>query len=128
MTKRTGAKARAKPAEARALPFAAFLCALALLTIVGVVYLQTRTFGFVRDDEPLNLTQNRLLNGPTGIHLGAIWTQAYEGLYIPLSYSAWALLKVLGIAFMGPVPPFHASLFHLTSVFLHGVNVLLVFA
>lgn len=101
--------------------------ALALVAVVAVVYLQTLSFAFVRDDEPLNLTQNPLLNGPNGARLGLVWTRPYEGLYIPLSYTVWEVLKVLGIALMGPTPPFHAPLYHLANVVLHGINVLLVF-
>jgi tetratricopeptide (TPR) repeat protein len=100
--------------------------ALALVAVVALVYLQTLSFGFVRDDEPLNLTQNPLLNGPTGSHLGLLWTRSYEGLYIPLSYTVWAVLRALGVALMGPTPPFHPQIFHLANVLLHAANVVLV--
>jgi len=50
------------------------------------VFFQSSEFGFVWDDERTHLTANQeLMEG----NLERFWRKPYEGLYIPLSYTAW---------------------------------------
>ncbi len=79
-------------------------------------------FSFLRWDDPVNVTENPLLLRPSWASLGQIWNAAYEGLYVPLTYSAW--LAVVAIAGLPPSP----AVFHGLNAVTHLVNVLLVFA
>lgn len=79
-------------------------------------------FSFLRWDDPVNVTENPLLLRPSWASLGQIWNAAYEGLYVPLTYSVW--LAVVAIAGTPPSP----AVFHGLNTVTHLVNVLLVFA
>ena len=105
----------------------ACLIALTLLTFGAV-----SGFDFLNWDDNIHVYQNpQLLVGLSGI--GYFWTHPYEHLYIPLSYSVYALL--LSMARIGPgiqpisqtAPLFDPHIFHLANLVLHVANVIGVF-
>jgi tetratricopeptide (TPR) repeat protein len=74
---------------------------------------------FVFDDS-MNIVDNPMLHEGLAKSLAAIWTQTYAGMYIPVTYTAWALLTwSLGTG--------SAYYFHLTNVIVHLANAWLVF-
>lgn len=97
-----------------------------LLVATFAVYVQSISYGFVRDDEPINLTQNPYLNSPSGTHILPFWKAPF-GMYIPITYTVWGWLKYIGETIWGQSPPFHAPLYHLVNCVFHAGNVFLLF-
>ena len=95
---------------------------IALLLFVSSLLLYSRTvfYGFVWDDERVNLTSNKtLMQGD----MVSFWQKPYQGLYIPVSYTVWSLVKKIFYA-NEKISPFA---FHCLNVITHSVNCVLVF-
>ena len=88
------------------------LAPLALL----VVYFTSLRFGFLTWDDDVNITANPSL---LGARWSELWGQSYYGLYVPVSYTAWALLAKLGM-----VPLY----FHAANLLVHLLNGILCYA
>lgn len=87
------------------------------------MFFQTSEFEFVWDDERTHLTANRdLMEG----NLGRFWRQPYEGLYIPLSYTAWYGISRIAHSH-SKAEGLNPRSFHLANITLHALNCLLVF-
>lgn len=108
---------------------------LIALLLVGAAWFTFSGVGqnhFVLLDDDLHITNNPLLNTPSTDFAG-IWRAPYQGLYIPVTYSVWAVEKALlerywGIWGNGPMPKeAGAALFHYTNWALHVANTFLVF-
>src|SRR3989339_127357 len=100
---------------------------LLLLLVPLIIFLQTKDFWFVWDDDRYHLQPHPYIQQLTWDNLVKIWTEIYVGMYIPVSYTVWGLLKPLG-QMLSPTPvDFYAPLYHLTNVVLHILNVILVF-
>ena len=107
-------------------------CVVALLTLA--VYCRILGFSFTNYDDITNVTSNPYFNPVTPHNLGYLWTHGYNELYMPVTYTIWAICAYLGPlsrpiyvpgggnVFMDP------TLFHGVSLFLHTANALLVFA
>jgi hypothetical protein len=85
-----------------------------LLLAVAVVTVYHRALGhqFLNWDDTAQIHQNPHLQHP-----GMFWTRPFQGIYMPLTYSAWSLLSLT----VGLQPaPFHLLnlLFHLGSTWL----------
>ena len=93
---------------------------LILIFVPFVLFWQTTGFELVWDDVSPNLTKNPYLNPPSFNNLLYFWKESYEKLYIPLAYTLWGSLKILGSNM-----PFG---YHLANVILHTFNGILVFA
>ncbi len=93
-----------------------------LLVVTFFIYGRTINYDFVWDDERLHLSNNpALVEGK----LLQFWQKPYEGLYIPVSYTAWGLLyKIAPKDEQGHLKP---QLFHAANILLHMLNGLLVF-
>jgi tetratricopeptide (TPR) repeat protein len=50
---------------------------------------------FTSWDDPFNVAKNPLLNPPTLYGLGLFWTRPFMAIYIPLTYTAWALIALV---------------------------------
>lgn len=100
---------------------AALLVLVTFLTFVPVL-----DADFVTWDDPINVTANPYINPVTPAHLVHLWTHAYQKLYVPVAYTAYAAVAALSHA-----RSVHATLpplpFHLTSLCLHVTNTILVF-
>ncbi|CAN5368765.1 tetratricopeptide repeat protein [soil metagenome] len=94
-----------------------------LLVLVFFIYGPSIGYDFVWDDERTHLTSNTYL---TEGDFGHFWQEPYEGLYIPVSYTAWGLIyKVTDIDAKGHPDP---ATFHIINLLLHLLNGWLVFA
>jgi len=81
-----------------------------------IVFAQTAGFDFVNWDDDLNVLENR---GVTQFELKQIWTETVIGNYNPLPITTFAIEHALvGL---------DASLYHITNVALHLINVVFVF-
>ena len=82
---------------------------------------------------PLHITDNPYLNPVTLPHVLHFWQKPYHNLFIPVSYTAYALLALsrtarhaLPDAARG-MSPYDPHVFHAANLVLHLLNVLLVF-
>ena len=74
-------------------------------------------FEFLDIDDTIHLHDNLNLNSLSG--LATLWSSPYFDLYIPVTYTFWALVKyIFGL---------HAGVFHLFNLFFHILNSYLVF-
>ncbi len=105
-------------------------CIWALLILLPLVnFWPVLEFGFVWDDEVCHLHDNPHMNTVNWESVKYFWLNSHEGMYIPVTYTAWSLLKY-GQDVWGKenTEPFSSSLFHLVNLILHIANGLLVFA
>jgi protein O-mannosyl-transferase len=80
---------------------------------------------FIRLDDYAHLFENPQLRRMSISGLGALWTKPYFNLYIPVTYSVWWALTMIGSLF-GELGQ-NAWLFHAINLAVHLVNVTLVF-
>ena len=101
-----------------------------LLVVVAVVIVFGRSVGFdfVSLDDEVHLVRNPYLNPFTLHGLAAFWTEPYQGLYIPATYTAWGLLTFPArvLPSMPGGPTLDPAIFHLANVALHAANAVLV--
>jgi protein O-mannosyl-transferase len=92
---------------------------------VGCVlpFLQVLSHGFIGVDDQMHTYLNPFLNGRAPGGIWTFWTSAYGGLYIPVTYTAWAVIHAMG----GGGATWNALPFHCTNLILHAVNSLLAF-
>src|SRR5689334_10947340 len=84
--------------------------ALAMLAVCGAVcFHQVIWFGYLPWDDYENITRNPNLHGNLGRGLLNIWTHAYDGLYIPLTYTSWWFKRLV----------------HASAVWCHAANLIL---
>ncbi|HHH11228.1 MAG TPA: hypothetical protein ENK23_04045, partial [Sorangium sp.] len=103
---------------------------LLVLTAASVaLFAQTLTFDFVDWDDPLNVVKNPLLKPPTWGKVLYFWRKPFGGLYIPVTYSFFALEAWIDHALPGgDVDRLRPWVFHAGNVVLHAACVALVFA
>ena len=83
---------------------------------LSLLFLPTLFFSFVTASDAVHVTRNARLWAP----FAAVWTSPFEGLYIPVTYSAWWSLARVSRWFTGHLD---ASWFHGLNWALHGFNV-----
>ncbi len=100
-----------------------------LIIIPLAVYWQAIGFDFVWDDRNPNLIENQYLQNPTLENVLHFWVKPYAQMYIPMSYTGWALVKQIGhiIPFGEPEDGFNPFAFHLCNILFHILNGLLIF-
>ena len=96
-----------------------------LVILPLLIYAQVYDFEFVWDEisKPTNHLNNPFVEYPSWTNFTQIFTQPYYGMYIPVSYLLWGILKALAELLSLPVN----SIFHLSNVVVHIINGLLVF-
>jgi len=99
--------------------------ALVLLVALSAVYAQALSYPFVWDDVLVHLHHNPHFQPFSMAQLLAIWSQPYEGLYVPVAYTLWGSLSLLSEAVTGS--RFSLELFHGTNLLLHWINAQLVY-
>ncbi|MFV1994790.1 MAG: hypothetical protein ACC661_05085, partial [Verrucomicrobiales bacterium] len=102
-----------------------------LVLLVVLVFGTTLSHDFVRWDDQLNFYENPHLTGDTEGGIGWCWKGAYEGLYIPLTYSLWTVLwnvapRATDLS-LSPQPIADPAVFHLANLLVHLGSVLLVY-
>jgi len=104
-----------------------FIYGALLSVLVIILFGNTISFGFVRDDT-FHLHRNPALQSLTWAHLVEIWTESYWRLYIPVTYTLWAIIRPVGELFFGPsTGGFAPEMYHLANILLHAANGVLVF-
>lgn len=99
---------------------------LALLLLPTAVVLSPVLLGdFIRLDDYSHLFDNPHLRRMSVSGLAALWTKSYFNLYIPVTYSLWWAVTMLGSLF-GTLPH-NAWLFHALNLAIHLANASLVF-
>ncbi|MDP8226823.1 MAG: tetratricopeptide repeat protein [Candidatus Celaenobacter polaris] len=102
---------------------------LLLILIPIAVYWQCTSYEFVWDDTDPNLIENRYLQYPSFKNVLHFWTKPYAQMYIPVPYTAWALIKEIG-SFLPcgqKVDGFNPFAFHLFSILFHIFNGIFIF-
>ena len=102
------------------------LLPLLVLALTFAAFSEVGGFGFVSWDDELHVTENPWLHPVTPAHVWHFWRMSYQGLYIPLSYTVYALLALL--ARDPTTQALNPHVFHVANLILHLANVLLVFA
>ncbi|MFH1303661.1 MAG: tetratricopeptide repeat protein [Planctomycetota bacterium] len=101
---------------------------LLYLVLILLIFSRCLTYPLLDWDDHLHLTDNPHLNPVSFEGLRKIWTEPYEGLYIPLSYTFFALEVSLTRLFDSQENSVLApSIFHAGSLILHLVNSLLIY-
>ncbi len=115
------------PSSRRRVVLSVAIIALACVAVFG----RSVGFDFVAYDDQIHVYNNPYLTPPTWANVAYIWRVPYEHLYIPLSYSVFALLCAIArrpaTAMSDPASAFDPHVFHTVNVALHIVNALLVF-
>ena len=122
---------------ARRSPIRVLWLALVLVAATFATFGRSLGFGFVLVDDDKNVYDSALVHPEAGElteRLGRIWAEPYYKLYIPVTYSTWALVAQSALVpeerveehplarnRLAPRP------FHLANLCLHAVCVLLVF-
>lgn len=102
-----------KPANKKYLVI--FLFALSFL-----LYAKTTNYSFVWDDERIHLTNNeQFVKGD----IKSFWTEPYSGMYIPVSYTTWTIIKGVTSSKKELSP----RVFHVLNILTHSINCVLVF-
>ena len=112
------------PQRLRRMPLIAIYPLLLLVTAIAL-YLPTIDFGTVWDDMVVHMWYKKTNPPVTLGRIADLWGESHQGLYIPLTYSFWMLVKGLNEA-LG----WHATdpaLFHALNVLLHAINAVLVY-
>ncbi|SMM97954.1 hypothetical protein SPONN_797 [uncultured Candidatus Thioglobus sp.] len=99
----------------------------ALLIILPlIIYAQVYDFSFVWDDngtDEVRHLNNPFVLNPSSESFGQLFSESYFGMYIPVSYLFWGMLKWFSELFSLPLN----SVLHLSNVVVHIINGLLVF-
>jgi protein O-mannosyl-transferase len=112
-----------------------FLFAALIAVAAALTYRSVTRAELVLLDDDIHITQDLYLR--SGASLGAIWKEPFQGLYVPVTYTAWAAQKALFSRYWGnwragekasrPLDAL-AHLCHWTNLLLHVGCSLLVFA
>ena len=70
------------------------LCRWIIFVLPWLVFGQTFFYDFLWDDSRLHLHSNPYLVDISLANLRQFWTAPYQGMYIPLTYTLWGLLKL----------------------------------
>src|SRR5215813_6421198 len=100
---------------------------LALVTLA--VFWQVHNHAFVLWDDGLHVYENPYLQALTFDNIKAIWREPYVELYIPLTYTLWALIAAVARGGSpGPTggSPFAPEFFHTLNLLVHLLSVLVV--
>lgn len=109
-------------------------CTLCLVLAVLIVYAPAAAFDFVRWDDDINVYNNPYLHPVSLASVRHFWLAPYQQLYVPLSYTVWAILakiastRIASTAVTGGVVDLDPHVFHCANIALHLANVLLVFS
>ncbi len=100
-----------------------------LTAAVFLVYWQVRNFEFVTWDDNIHIYENSFLLNPSFNNVLFFWSNFYELLYIPASYTVWSGLAMLSqmLSHGEEAKSLNPMVFHLANLFFHIVNTLLVF-
>src|SRR5882672_970376 len=108
------------------IPYAvATVLVVVTLAVFGPVY----SYEFVLWDDGLHVFENPYLQSLTFDNILALWREPYGELYIPLTYTVWALTAAasrLGQANPTAAFPLHPQFFHTLNLLVYVGSVLVV--
>jgi len=105
-----------------------WLVAVGLMAAVWLVFGQSWRYEFLTWDDEQHLLVNPHINPPSWEGLRQIWIEPYWGLYIPLSYTFFALEALLALRSTAEGgTTLQPWVFHVGNLLLHSGCVLLVF-
>ncbi len=97
------------------------------LSCIGFfLYSQAIKHGFVRDDT-FHLLKNPYLQNISLSNIKQFWIDSYWRLYIPVTYTTWAVFKPIGNLFASGQAMFNSSTYHLLNILIHVLNSILVY-
>ncbi|MFW6224718.1 MAG: tetratricopeptide repeat protein [Bacteroidota bacterium] len=97
------------------------------LSCIGLLlYSQAIKYGFVRDDT-FHLLKNPYLQNISFSNIKQFWVDSYWRLYIPVTYTTWAILKPIGDLFTSSQALFNSGAYHLLNILIHILNSILVY-
>ena len=80
---------------------------------------------FLGIDDKVNILQNPNISSLSWKNMGNIWKEPYFHMYIPLTYSLWALIAAISrVLFVGNLV---GGVFHIFNILLHVLNSFLVY-
>src|ERR1700723_3837298 len=100
---------------------------LSLLFVVLLVYGQVVGFQLLTWDDDIHLTKNPYLDPVSWSNVGHFWVEPYENLYIPVSYTFYAVETLVARWSSEPGALLDPRVFHVGNLLLHAACVLLVF-
>lgn len=96
-----------------------------LIILPIILFWQTTNFSFVWDDNRIHLAANPLLQTISFENIKNIWAET-KGMYMPVTYTFWALLKPIGESISG-MQGFNPFIYHLINLIFHLFNGILVY-
>ncbi len=123
------ARTRRSPAQhaARARSLVPWMAA-GLTVVCLIVYTRTCGFGSLSLDDAKHIFENPAMNPPSLAGILHFWTAPYFGLYIPITYTLWAVAAVVGWRGGRPPTAIDPAIFHGLNVAVHAANAVLVFS
>lgn len=106
-----------------------YFIVLLLILATLAVFWPVCSFDFLIWDDDVNVYENPYLNPPTLEGVLRFWQKPYALLYIPLTYTVWAMEAKLSL-FLAPAGfgiKLNPQVFHTANLVFHLFNVLLVF-
>jgi len=102
---------------------AAAVCAVVILVFGGIV-----THDWVEFDDTIHVIENPSFFPVSWHGLAGFWTRPYRNLYVPMSYMLYAgeCVATRSLYGDGPTAALRPGLFHVVSLMLHAVSVVLV--
>jgi|WetSurMetagenome_2_1015567.scaffolds.fasta_scaffold04945_6 protein O-mannosyl-transferase len=104
-----------------------FLLLLVVLAVPLFRFYEVVGFDFVSFDDGLHIFGNPRMRAVSKETVAGFWKKPYQNLYVPVSYTFWSLLAVIGKT-DDVNRPFSPSVFHLADLILHLINTLLLYA
>jgi hypothetical protein len=91
-----------------------------LLVLTFIIYGRTISYDFVWDDQRSHLNAHEdLMQG----NMKALWSGTYDGMYIPVTYTMWSVMKNVG----RKGDELNPKTFHFANVLVHAANVSILF-
>jgi protein O-mannosyl-transferase len=85
------------------------------------LYFKVKGFDMLQYDDPKHVFENPRILKPTLDNIFFFWQKPFFSLFVPVTYTVWGLVS----NFAGPTPT--PEPFHQLNLFLHVLNVILVF-
>ena len=101
---------------------------MSLVLLVTAVFFPVCGYDFLNFDDNVNIYSNGLVSHPTIEGVLQFWTAPFEGLYIPLTYSLWAILAKIAALFpLSTANHLNPYVFHGANLLVHALSTLVLF-
>ncbi|MEZ6130151.1 MAG: tetratricopeptide repeat protein [Planctomycetaceae bacterium] len=100
---------------------------LLLLAVTVTVFGRILEFEFVAWDDDYHILENPWFRQLSWAQVRHFWTEPYFGLYIPVSYTFFALETLVGRVIIGDETGFSPEVFHAGSLILHLLSTLVIY-